>query len=362
MAGPSGGNPLETATGAVTTVALTGLAEGVHTVSVRGKDAAGNWGPVSSGALVIDRSGPSIANGRGTPDPSQGGASIAIQAVATDPAASTIVAAEWFSGPDPGVGHGAAMTPVDGAFDASVESLAAVVSAEPPFGERVIKVRALDAAENWGAVSLISYLVTPTDGIFADGFESASLARWSSATGLSRLKVTTAAATGGVLGLSASLGGSLPAFVSSTSPASETAYHARFTIDAHGTSTRGYTIALFAGRDSHGSTIFTIDYKRGSTGAWIRASARRAGGTSYTGWARLPSGVHSIELSWTSARLGGIRLWLDGVAGPSRSGLDTHAYLLEGIRLGPSAGLVGGLRGTFTLDRFVSDRGSWIGR
>ena len=113
---------------------------------------------------------------------------------------------------------------------------------------------------------------------------------------------------------------------------------------------------------SHGSTTFTIDYRRGSTGAWIRASARRAGGTSYTAWARLPNGVHTVELSWTSARLGGIRLWLDGVAEPSRSGLDTHAYRLEGIRLGPSAGLVAGLHGSFSLDRFVSDRGSWIGR
>ena len=345
------------------TVALGGLAEGVHTVFVRGQDAAGNWGPVSSGALVIDRSGPSIADGRGTPDPSQGGPSIAIQAVAADPASSTIVAAEWFGGADPGPGHGTAMTAIDGSFDASVEQVGSVVPADPTFGERVIRVRARDAAGNWGPVGLMSYLVTPADGIFADGFETGSLARWTSATGSSRLKVTTTAATGGRLGLSASLHGSLPAFVTDASPVAASSYHARFTIDAHRTSTRGRAIRLFAGRDRHGATIFTIEYKRASTGsAWIRASARRAHGTTYTSWTRLPGGAHAVELGWTSSRSARIKLWIDGAAGPSRSGLDTHAYRLESIRLGPSAGLSSGLRGTFTLDRFVSDRGSWIGR
>ena len=358
-----GGGPMATATGSVTTDALAGLPEGVHSVSVRGRDAAGNWGPLSSGALVIDRSGPSIADGRGSPDPTQGGPSIAIQAVATDPAASTIVAAEWFSGPDPGPGLGTAMGPVDGAFDASVESVASSLGAGSTFGERVISVRAQDAAGNWGLARLVSYLITPADGIFADGFESGSLARWSSTTGSSRLAVRTSAAAGGRLGLTASLRGSLPAFVSDASPVSEASYHARFTLDAHRTSTRARTIRLFAGRDHHGSTIFMLEYRRGSSGsAWIRAGALRRGGTAYTAWTRFGSGVHTVELAWTSARAGRIGLWIDGVARASRSRLDTRAYRLESVRLGPSAGLVPGLRGSFSFDRFVSDRSSWIGR
>ncbi len=363
MSVASGGGPLATATGSVTTGALAGLTEGVHSVSVRGRDAAGNWGPLSSGALVIDRSGPSITGARGTPDPTQGGPSIAIQAVAADPGSSTVVAAEWYSGPDPGPGLGTTMNPVDGAFDASVESVAASLATGATFGERVISVRAQDAAGNWGPASLVSFLITPADGIFADGFETGSLARWSSATGSSRLRVTSSAATGGRLGLSASLSGSQTAFLSDASPASETGYHARFTVDAHRTSTRARAIGLFAGRDRHGSTIFTLEYKRGSTGsAWVRAGARRAGGTSYTAWARLPSGIHTIELAWTSARAGRIAIWIDGAAGPSRSRLDTHAYRLESVRLGPSAGLAPGLHGSFSFDRFVSDRSSWIGR
>ncbi|MDP9483826.1 MAG: S8 family serine peptidase, partial [Chloroflexota bacterium] len=252
MSVASDGGPLATATGSLSTIALAGLADGVHTVSVRAMDSPGNWGPVSSGSLIIDRSGPTIADGQGTPDPTQGGSSIAIQALASDPAASTILAAEWFSGSDPGAGNGAAMDPVDGAFDGSVESVASSLPAGATFGEHVISVRAQDAAGNWGPASLVSYLITPADGIFADGFESGTLTRWRSVTGSSRLKVKTSAAAGGRLGLSASLRGSLPAFVTDASPVAETAYHARFTVDANRTSTRGRAIRLFAGRDRHG--------------------------------------------------------------------------------------------------------------
>jgi hypothetical protein len=122
-------------------------------------------------------------------------------------------------------------------------------------------------------------------------------------------------------------------------------------------------IRLFAGRDRNGTTIFTIEYKRGSSGpAYIRAGVRRAGGTSYTRWTVLASGPRTVELSWASGRSSRLRLWIDGRAALTRSGLDTHAYRLESVRLGPSAGLVPGLRGTFSFDRFVSDRTTWIGR
>ncbi len=88
-----------------------------------------------------------------------------------------------------------------------------------------------------------------------------------------------------------------------------------------------------------------------STAARLVASARsglgasRAGGTTWTTWTNLTDGQHVIELGWQSGTSTSLRLWIDGVAGPTASSLDTHGYRLEAVRLGPSAGLTSSMTG-----------------
>ncbi|MEA2653496.1 MAG: hypothetical protein QOI37_723, partial [Chloroflexota bacterium] len=66
---------------------------------------------------------------------------------------------------------------------------------------------------------------------------------------------------------------------------------------------------------------------------------------------------------WRASRSATLRFWIDGVAKPGRTRLDTHAYRLEAVRLGPSAGLSNSMAGTLRFDRFVSTRGqTTIGR
>ena len=208
------------------------LPDGSQLISVRGRDAAGNWGPVSTASLMIDRTGPTTSGATVSPMQSQGAASIQITATLAD-ARSSISAAEWFVGADPGAGLGAPLQPADGSFDTARETgIATIDLAGKPFGELVISVRARDAAGTWGSAAVATGLVTPADGLFADGFEAGSSARWSGQSGSTRLAVNTAAAMTGRYGLSVTVASGSGGYLSDTTPTAATAYHARFGFDA----------------------------------------------------------------------------------------------------------------------------------
>ena len=130
------------------------LASGNHTISVRAKDAAGNWGELATTILLVDKVGPSTTNATASPSPTQGARTVTLTATGTD-ALSSIAAGEFFLGTDPGVGKGTAMTAsgsgtVTGTLDTSVL----------PEGTVTGKVRTKDAAGNWGATTNVTVSVT----------------------------------------------------------------------------------------------------------------------------------------------------------------------------------------------------------
>ena len=351
-----------TASGTISPADLAPLADGAHSLIVRGRDAAGNWGPTSSSSLVLDRAGPTTSSVTGSPDPTQGSATVTLSAQVTDPS-SVVAAAEWFIGADPGAGRGTPMTAADGAFDGPGEVATGSMSlAGRPFGELVVSVRGRDEAGNWGTASVGAVSITPSDGIFADGFETGTADRWSAKTGANRMTVSSAAATAGRWGLAITVQSATKAYITDTSPIAATAYSARFTLDARGLSTAGAAVDVFTALDKKNATIVQIQYQGTSSGAGqIRAGTRRAGGTTYTSWLSLPAGAHVLEVGWSAGSSTTLTLKVDGAAAASASGLDTRAYALETVRLGPSAGLTKSMTGGLWFDRFVSSRGSSIG-
>ncbi len=136
------------------------LTDGPHTFYVHGQDGVGNWGPTNSVIFVIDRNGPTVNAVSITPDPTNGAATVALTATAND-GETTLAAAEWFTGADPGPGNGTPMTAADGAFDSAAEGLTATIDLTGfTAGAHTISVRALDAAGNWGAVANGTFTVS----------------------------------------------------------------------------------------------------------------------------------------------------------------------------------------------------------
>ena len=76
------------------------------------------------------------------------------------------------------------MIAVDGAFDSPGEAVAGSVGlAGRPMGETLVSVRGRDAGRTWGPPTKAVFHITPTDGVFADGFETGTTGAWSSVTG-----------------------------------------------------------------------------------------------------------------------------------------------------------------------------------
>jgi hypothetical protein len=147
--------------------AINALTQGQHLIYVHGKDAAGNWGPYASVALIIDKTGPNITGASVSPNPTAGATTVTLSATATDPAntgtpanapASNVIAAEWFVGADPGAGLG---TPITVSAPAPSVSLSATinVSTWAP-GDYTLSIRAQDAAHNWGPAASVTLTVT----------------------------------------------------------------------------------------------------------------------------------------------------------------------------------------------------------
>ena len=363
LGGAFGGTRV-TVSGLLPAAQLASASEGVHRVLVRGLDGAGQWGPIADTALVLDRSAPTIMSLTLLPVSTRAAASVSVAAEALDPSttASGVNGAEWFIGPDPGPGRGHPLGAVDGLFGGAREALAgAVATGGLPYGDQVAWVRAVDAAGNWGPSVARSFLVTPADVIFADGFDGGGLGGWSGRVGRERLIVSGPAALTGSMGLLATVSRSLPAYLIDSTPRREARYRARFWFSPRGTLTAGRSLDILAGRDSLGRTIFRIQYRRTLSGSLqLRAVTLRAGGTSSTAWTTIPNRPQSVEVAWRAAAAGGISLEIDGRLRASTTA-NTRGHALETVLLGPSAGFGPGAAGRLGFDGFVSARSTRIG-
>lgn len=349
-----------TATGALDAPLLASLAEGPHLVWVRGRDGAGNWGPLSSTAVVVDRTAPTTTGLSVAPVRSDGAASVELSAVGDD--ASGVITAEAFVDLDPGVGSGLPLEAADGGFGSSSETVGGSVgTAGLLAGEHLVSVRVRDGAGNWGQPAVVPILVTPADTVFADGFESGTLGAWTT-VGSARLALRSTAAAAGLYGLAVTLAGKSAAYVVDASPAAETTYHVRFSLDPTAASTGSRSIEVLTGLGPSGGAVFRLQYRRTSTGvAQVRLLVTRKGGQAATAWQATGTGPHAVEIAWTSATSGSASLSIDGSVRQTLGGIDTSAGRVESVTLGAVAGLGSGLTGFLAFDRFVATRGSTVG-
>jgi hypothetical protein len=170
-----------------------------------------------------------------------------------------------------------------------------------PLGELLVSVRGRDAAGTWGQPAVAAALVTPADGIFADGFETGTTSRWSSVSGSSKLAVGVSGAMAGRFGLTITATSGSSGYLIDTAPTAAKGYHARFGFDARTLGTGGKAIDVFTALTAKNGKVIELQYRRDATGlTQLRLGVARAGGNAWTKWRALSSGRHSVEVGWQS--------------------------------------------------------------
>ncbi|QKE83925.1 multicopper oxidase domain-containing protein [Arthrobacter sp. NEB 688] len=183
--------PVASLTATIPAGALSGLADGLHTVGVRSRDSAGAWGPVSGVQLAVDRAAP-VASGLSlSPNPNNGTLAIssttpAVRLVATltdemtgdgagfDPVQSVVDRGEVFLDTVGPTGSGIPVEASDGAFSTSTENvyldIPLATVRQLSAGTHKVWVRGHDAAGSWAtpvSVDLVIDKTAPTLAAFS---------------------------------------------------------------------------------------------------------------------------------------------------------------------------------------------------
>ena len=340
------------------------LTNGTHHVSVRGQDAAGNWGTTYTMNLVVDKVAPVLGAVVGSPNPTNGAASLALTAPVSE---TTIGVAEfWLGTTDPGVSKATSV-----AYSMVGANLVATVPlAGIPSGAQRFNLRVKDLAGNWSKA--VNTTVTVRQNvIFSNGFTSAtSPFGWSISTGGPLVTAAAGIPVGGTnLGMQVTLAGNntnAARYVTDNSPTAETSYHASFAFNANtltsGTNA-GSVLTLLEARTGAGGQVLAVQFHRtlGVGGVnQIRMVFPHPGGTFTGAYVTLPAGNHVIQVDWiagpaTGANPGSLRLLLDGVSVSFQTG-NTGTQTVESARLGLTAGVTNSMTGTAYFDSFVSTR------
>jgi hypothetical protein len=372
--------PVASLTATIPAATMQNLLEGQHSLHVLAQDAFGNWGMHGTGALGVDKTGPTASAVSATPGVLYTRAAVRVDATLADQpstgdlnlpgVASTIKKAEGFidvTGPN---GTGFPLTPRDGLFNQQTELAYATIPLATinalSEGTHTVYIHGQYSSGNWGSFGSTTFTILP-QSIFSDGFESGDFSAWSASTGI--VSVSGAAARTGSFGMQASLAGAAFGYVTDNTPIAEPSYKARFYFHPNGAlpvnNNAANGVTIFSGLDGSNAAVFQVQFRRQNSGGGtyqVRLSVQRAGGVTNTGWFNISNAWHSIEISWASGATTSASIYVDGMLRQTLTGLNTGAYKVESVRLGPSAGALGNsASGAMYFDDFVSRRTQYIG-
>ena len=293
------------------TIDAAALAPGAHTIGVRARDAAGNWGAPTTTTLIIDRTGPVVAGPVPSPNPTG--------------------------------------LPAPGSSDLPAGMGAPVQASGTPARSNLIFSTGFENGKAAFAITGAGRLA------FVPAANMAG-------TGSLGMKVT----------LSGAIAQTTPAsaYVTDNSPAAESTYNARFYFNPNSSTPGGgaHGITLLAGYtadNGRGTNRFTVRYRRTGSTRQVRLSVRSGRNTTSTKWFVVANTTGTpIEVFWQAGASTTATLRLRGKISQTLTGLDTEAQTrIESIRFGVQ-GLSrssSGRRGSLYLDSFVSTRRTAVG-
>jgi hypothetical protein len=165
--------------------------------------------------------------------------------------------------------------------------------------------------------------------------------------------------------MQAVMSGTTSMYVTDSTPAALSAYHARFRFSPNGTAVGTNGHDLFVGLDASGKTLVVAQVRSATNGYEIRLGANSSGTVKYSAWTAVTNAAHTIEVSWQAATTGSGKnglagIWMDGTLKQSVAALTNGTMRLEDARLGPQ-NLSQKVTGTEYFDAFASTKGSYIG-
>jgi hypothetical protein len=204
---------------------------------------------------------------------------------------------------------------------------------------------------------------TPTGVIFADGFETYDLSKWSACvTDGGDLSVSPGAKLQGNYGLQALLDDNIAIYCTDETPNAEPRYWMRFSFDPNTIKMKsGDAHYLFYGY--HNTIVaLRVEFRFSSGKYQVRADLVNDS-TSWkaTSWVTISDAPHTIALDWkasatTTAKNGYLTLWIDGAQKANLTKIDNDTRRIDRIRLGAVEKIDTGTRGTYFFDAFESQR------
>lgn len=184
---------------------------------------------------------------------------------------------------------------------------------------------------------------------------------WSAVGGTAgQVSITAGAKQAGAYGMQAAIGGGAAGYVVDNTPNGESSYHARFYFHPNNVTISSTAQDIFVGMNASSQVAFRVQLRRSSGKYQIAATVIRSGGSTSTSWYTISNAYHAIEISWQSATSASFSLYIDGTLKKTLTKLNTSAYKIETIFLGPSTA-PSGVQGTEYFDSFVARRSTYIG-
>jgi hypothetical protein len=149
----------QTVTATLPAGAFGALKQGKHTIFVRGRDAAGNWGPFASATFVKDTLGPVSLEVKVAPSPTNAAPTLTATLDDKLKGGSAVAAAEYFLDAPGETGTGVV---INASFDKVTQAVTAALDPQTfdalAAGKHELYVHGRDALGNWGTLVAASFV------------------------------------------------------------------------------------------------------------------------------------------------------------------------------------------------------------